>query len=255
MSLDFLRDAPDKEVLQIMRGVCKYSEPLFGVLSEWLKFCFDIPTGDEVWSRPKVEQTATDMSMVYMTETGHFTSPVHSPEQIWGNPSFAGKLKLVIYVPGWMRRNMLENEMFLGPYAAYKRRSNTNFVMFDTSKYYYDLATWETFDIDHAGMILGEYLYSLVSALNLEDVHLIGHSLGAHIAGAAARRFFEIKGNKLPRITALDPNILCDRPGNGRSSLRASDADFVDVIHTNPGVFGMSEPIGDVDFYVNGFVW
>lgn len=34
MSLDFLRDAPDKEVLQIMRGVCKYSEPLFGVLSE-----------------------------------------------------------------------------------------------------------------------------------------------------------------------------------------------------------------------------
>lgn len=194
------------------------------------------------------------MSMLYMTETGHLTLSMYSPEQIWSHPNFAGKSKLVIYVPGWMRNNMLENEMFLGLYAAYRLRGDTNFVMFDTSKYYYDLESWETFDIDQAGMMLGGYLSSLLSAVNLENVHLIGHSLGAHIAGAAARRFQSIDGHKIPRITALDPNILCDKPGHGRSMLRTSDAAFVDVIHTNPNVFGMAESLGHVDFYVNGFV-
>lgn len=39
---------------------------------------------------------------------------------------------------------------------------------------------------------------------------------------------------------------------NEDQKLDASDADFVDVIHTNAFVQGKIEASGDVDFYVNG---
>jgi len=34
--------------------------------------------------------------------------------------------------------------------------------------------------------------------------------------------------------------------------LEPSDALFVDVIHTNPGILGYVQPTGTVDFYPNG---
>lgn len=37
-----------------------------------------------------------------------------------------------------------------------------------------------------------------------------------------------------------------------RSKLDKSDAKFVDIIHTNAGVFGKIEASGHVDFYLNG---
>lgn len=37
------------------------------------------------------------------------------------------------------------------------------------------------------------------------------------------------------------------------SGLSRGDAVFVDVIHSNPGVLGKKDPVGDVDFYPNGY--
>lgn len=34
--------------------------------------------------------------------------------------------------------------------------------------------------------------------------------------------------------------------------LDAGDANFVDIIHTNSGLYGKIDNTGDVDFYVNG---
>nr|CAH0103127.1 unnamed protein product [Daphnia galeata] len=81
------------------------------------------------------------------------------------------------------------------------------------------------------------------------DVHLIGHSLGAHAAGYA--------GEKIPnlgQITGLDPAGPFFRlvPTNAR--LDPTDAQFVDVIHTDGGIIGagLIEPLGHLDFYPNG---
>lgn len=42
--------------------------------------------------------------------------------------------------------------------------------------------------------------------LNLSKLHLMGHSLGAHLAGGTARQLKVIKAtNIVPRLTALDP--------------------------------------------------
>ncbi|KAG8549257.1 hypothetical protein GDO81_021828 [Engystomops pustulosus] len=82
------------------------------------------------------------------------------------------------------------------------------------------------------------------------DIHLIGHSLGAHAAGDAGRR---VPG--IGRITGLDPAgpWFENTPIDVR--LDPSDAEFVDVIHSDSKLFtgvGMISPIGHYDFYPNG---
>ncbi|KAE8589462.1 hypothetical protein XENTR_v10017569 [Xenopus tropicalis] len=87
------------------------------------------------------------------------------------------------------------------------------------------------------------------------NVHLIGHSLGAHIVGEAGKRQ---KG--IARITGLDPAepLFQNTPPEVR--LDTSDAALVDVIHTDAGPFlpdlglGMSQVIGHLDFFPNGGV-
>ncbi|XP_030060611.1 inactive pancreatic lipase-related protein 1 [Microcaecilia unicolor] len=84
----------------------------------------------------------------------------------------------------------------------------------------------------------------------LSNVHLIGHSLGAHVAGEAGKRM-----PGLARITALDPAgpYFEDTPPEVR--LDISDAQMVDVIHSNAKFLlgaGIRDSIGHVDFFPNG---
>ncbi|XP_061546351.1 inactive pancreatic lipase-related protein 1-like [Phycodurus eques] len=83
--------------------------------------------------------------------------------------------------------------------------------------------------------------------------HIIGHSLGAHVAGEIGSK---ISG--LARITGLDPTEPYFHDTNVAVRLDTTDATFVDVIHTDGLPFysklglGMSQPIGHIDFYPNG---
>ncbi|KAL8596193.1 hypothetical protein ACOMHN_021233 [Nucella lapillus] len=87
-----------------------------------------------------------------------------------------------------------------------------------------------------------------------EDMHIIGHSLGAHIAGYAGERL-----RYLGRITGLDPAEPYFQNTDRVVRLDPTDALFVDVIHTDGGPFystdvgmGMMQACGHVDYYVNG---
>ena len=82
--------------------------------------------------------------------------------------------------------------------------------------------------------------------------YITGHSLGAHIAGATGREFKNLTGHSLSRITGLDPAKPCFKDGERLGGLSRGDAKFVDVIHSNNGVLGKREAIGDVDFYPDG---
>lgn len=83
-------------------------------------------------------------------------------------------------------------------------------------------------------------------------VIFVGHSLGAHICAEAGRAFTVLTNDSLPRITGLDPARPCFRAGELLTTLRRGDAAFVDIIHSNPGVLGIRDSIGDIDFYPNG---
>ncbi|XP_075071626.1 pancreatic triacylglycerol lipase-like [Mixophyes fleayi] len=87
------------------------------------------------------------------------------------------------------------------------------------------------------------------------NVHLIGHSLGAHTAGEAGKRMRGIS-----RITGLDPAEPYFQNTPTEVRLDLSDAALVDVIHTDAGPLlpsfglGMSQVIGHLDFFPNGGV-
>ncbi|XP_076044501.1 pancreatic triacylglycerol lipase-like isoform X3 [Oratosquilla oratoria] len=88
--------------------------------------------------------------------------------------------------------------------------------------------------------------------LQLADVHIIGHSLGAHTAGYVGER---VPG--LGRITGLDPAEPFFQHLPPMVRLDPSDAAFVDVIHTDSDSifslgYGLQQPVGHLDFYPNG---
>ncbi|XP_047741176.1 uncharacterized protein LOC108671144 isoform X3 [Hyalella azteca] len=92
--------------------------------------------------------------------------------------------------------------------------------------------------------------------VELRDVHLIGHSLGAHVAGFVGKN---VTGG-VGRITGLDPAGLTYHRVDKTKRLDKTDASYVDVIHTNACVtnnpwfacYGLNEAIGHTDFWPNG---
>lgn len=99
---------------------------------------------------------------------------------------------------------------------------------------------------------LVKYLGRHPRGVRAEDVHVIGYSIGAHIAGLVANFLDPEQDGKLGRITGLDPTIVFYSGHNKSRDLDPDDAHFVDVLHTNSGILGQWGPNGHADFYING---
>jgi len=89
--------------------------------------------------------------------------------------------------------------------------------------------------------------------LTIADVHVIGHSLGAQVAGYIGDRLM----NRLPHITALDPAEPYFGGTDRMVRLDNGDGAFVDVIHSNGNGnlnmgLGIAESIGHADIFPNG---
>jgi len=90
---------------------------------------------------------------------------------------------------------------------------------------------------------LAEFIKFLVDVngiRSVSEVHLIGYSVGAHIAGVAASYIQKQSAVKIGRITGLDPAgpIYTSKPVEER--LNSQHADIVDVYHTNSGKLGIA---------------
>merc|ERR1712130_385351 len=100
--------------------------------------------------------------------------------------------------------------------------------------------------------------------VEMEHLHLIGHSLGAHMSGYIGKLVQTFQnGRKIGRITGLDPagpgfdfpSFWYKKYDNlTLTHLWHTDAQFVDVIHTDSGKFGnghygLEKSLGHADFY------
>ncbi|OAD58578.1 Pancreatic triacylglycerol lipase [Eufriesea mexicana] len=110
------------------------------------------------------------------------------------------------------------------------------------------------------GRQLGLVLLDAISLGTLpENIHVIGFSLGAHVAGCASE-ILKKRNHLLGRITGLDPASPFFRNHLFREKSRkldATDAQLVDVIHTDGSEdfadgFGLLKPLGHIDFFPNG---
>lgn len=165
---------------------------------------------------------------------------------------FVPKLETKIFIHGWY--GSVNGSSALALKNAYLKRGDYNVIFVDWASYASVNYARAHCTLKSIGNAIGDFLHGLVRAdkLELDEVHLIGHSLGAHLAGYVGQRIqYRTDGLKLFRITGLDaagPGFL-GFPEDGR--LDVSDALFVDAIHTNGGQFGYPQDYGDVDFYPN----
>ncbi|KAL7014991.1 hypothetical protein ACKWTF_016233 [Chironomus riparius] len=83
--------------------------------------------------------------------------------------------------------------------------------------------------------------------IQYHQVHLIGHSLGSHVAGHVGKN---VQGGRINVIFGTDPAGPLFNTNNP-DRLDSSDAEYTEAIHTNAGLSGISEPITHAAFYPN----
>lgn len=93
------------------------------------------------------------------------------------------------------------------------------------------------------------------SGVTPSNVHIVGHSLGAQTAGFVGKQFGS--RSKIGHITGLDPAGPSFQGRSSRSKLWHTDAQFVDIVHTDMAhvgfmPLGTTEACGHADFYING---
>ncbi|XP_046617076.1 pancreatic lipase-related protein 3-like isoform X1 [Neodiprion virginianus] len=151
----------------------------------------------------------------------------------------------VVFIFGWFGTTNWKNSQAV--VTAYLERRDHNVLMLNWANIADKEYLYAARSIPGVGYTLATALNEWVTAgLNSSSIHLVGHSLGAHVCGYAGRYV----NFTLPRIVGLEPAgpffyTVLER-------LKPSDAEFVEVIHTDAGVLGMDLEVGHVDFYPNG---
>ncbi|CAN8020203.1 unnamed protein product, partial [Ixodes persulcatus] len=172
---------------------------------------------------------------------------------------FATRRPLVIVVHGWLENS--STAYVPETKDALLDKEDLNVILVDwrgsASQLNYIQSAGDTALVGRQISVLVQGLMkSYPDALKASDVHAIGHSLGAGAVGFFAKHFKNSTGNLIGRISALDAGAPLFADTSVYVSLR--DAVFVDAIHTSGGnkttfkEFGIYNPIGHVDFYVNG---
>ncbi|XP_055839590.1 pancreatic triacylglycerol lipase [Episyrphus balteatus] len=163
---------------------------------------------------------------------------------------FNPELETKILVHGW--KSSSQSNSIQSIKNGYRRKGSYNIFAINwrdqaDSIYYLEPARYTV----QVGRAIAKLINLLVEEKDADPsrIHLLGHSLGAHIMGYAG----SYSRHRVGRITGLDPARPAFENCIGpEHHLDRTDAEFVDVIHSCAGVLGYKEPIGFVDFYPNG---
>ncbi|XP_076859388.1 endothelial lipase isoform X1 [Brachyhypopomus gauderio] len=168
---------------------------------------------------------------------------------------FNASAKTILIIHGWAIGGIFESWMYKLVAAVRQRELEANVIVVDWLLLAHQLYPDAVNHTRHVGLSIAALLDWLQDEqqLSLDKVHVIGYSLGAHVAGYAGNF---VRGT-IGRITGLDPAGPMFEGVDSHRRLSPDDADFVDVLHTYTrealGVsIGIQQPIGDIDIYPNG---
>jgi len=110
---------------------------------------------------------------------------------------------------------------------------------------------WARDRVEEVGPVVAEMLDFLLgqNAQSWDQLTVVGHSLGAHVAGFTGRN---VRNGRVGTIVGLDPAGPLFDENDPAHRLNSDDAVYVECIHTNWKCYGMRQAIGHTDFYANG---
>ncbi|KAH0627817.1 hypothetical protein JD844_008270 [Phrynosoma platyrhinos] len=160
---------------------------------------------------------------------------------------FNTSAKSFFIIHGWTMSGMFERWLGSLVSALQEREKEANVVVVDWLPLAHQLYSYAV----NYTRVVGKEVAKLLDWLEnkegfeLQNVHLIGYSLGAHVAG--------FTGNYV-RLDPAGPMFEGTEPNR---RLSPDDADFVDVLHTYTketlGIsIGIQMPVGHIDIYPNG---
>ncbi|XP_026484600.2 phospholipase A1 VesT1.02-like isoform X1 [Vanessa tameamea] len=206
-----------------------------------------------------LDNTQTAWLRCYRSSLNEYTvTSLSDPTPLMRDPCFDPNLRTVIYTFGYKgKTDGPATTAVLNTYLETKKR---NVLLLDWQEEAQSgvlgiplgYALYAVPNAKRVGHELGDALVTLSQVgLNMTEVHLMGHSLGAHIM-AFAGRWTRKRGQVIARITGLDPaRALFEGTFAINSGLDRTCAKFVDIIHTDPGSYGTSKSTGTVDLWPN----
>lgn len=192
------------------------------------------------------------LEVVEVRATGRRTMPLAGAHRAVAAAVSGGDRAVVVYVPGWW--NTPHDEAARALLAALLPHHHAPLVL-DTSPAFSRGYLSAAARVSPVAAQLAAFIVHLAKrGVPPAAVHLVGFSLGAHVAGLAGRLVAVRTGSQVARITALDPAKPCFGRAAARrgASLARTDAAFVQAVHSSAGVLGLMEPVGHADVYVNG---
>ncbi|XP_044262748.1 phospholipase A1-like [Tribolium madens] len=242
--------APSKSQFDFLKNLQPPQPPTLPTLDAFLSQLFDV-TSNEI-------KNLADNFNFHDVSHKDITFILHLPKNKTvildpKKPTIEATKPTKIIVHGWQASGTDEKNSELA--ETYHKTGDYNVIAVDWSEHakkVYVHASSSTKDIGH---VIGDFILEITKKdpKLLENIHIIGHSLGGHVAGFAGKRVAEKTGRKVGRITGLDvaaPMFEVPVKRSTDSMLNKDDAEFVDVIHTNAGFLGVSDNIGSADFYV-----
>ncbi|CAH2053988.1 unnamed protein product, partial [Iphiclides podalirius] len=155
----------------------------------------------------------------------------------------------VLYIHGYVEK--ASDNSVLTVVRAYQRHGGYNLLALDWSNLAFGSYVNVVLGLQKLGEETGVALAKLLKGgLPIDKLHLVGHSLGAHLGGISSRYLMSL-GFKVPRLTGLDPAYPGFYPALFSKPLDRHDAKFVDIIHSDGGGFGAPLAIGHADFWPN----
>lgn len=106
------------------------------------------------------------------------------------------------------------------------------------------------YDAPKAALEIAEFIDVMNEKFGLEfkTLTVIGHSLGAHVAGMVGKK---VNNGTIHTVYGLDPAGPLFSTSKPANRLASTDAEYVEVIHTDRVEYGYAKPLGQADFYPN----